>query len=53
VAGSLLVNFATNKTKIVIHLAVAVTLQNLFVGAVPSMMAMLTTGTGYRGADVE
>ena len=49
----MLVNFATNKNKLVIHLAVAVTLQNSLVGVVPSIMAMLTAGTGYWGADVE
>ena len=49
----MLVNFATNKKKIVIHLTVAVTLQNSLVGVVPSIMVTLTAGTGYRGADVE
>ncbi len=49
----MLVNYATNKNKIVIHLALTATLQNSFIGVVPLMMARLTAGTGYRGADVE
>lgn len=49
----MLINYETNKNKIVIHLALTSTLQNSFIGVVPSMMARLTARTGYRGADVE
>ncbi len=49
----MLINYATNKNKVVIHLALTATLQNSFIGVVPSMMAVLAVGTGYQGADVE
>jgi len=49
----MLINYATNKNKIVIYLPLTSTLQNSFIGLVPSMMATLTVGTGYRGAYVE